>query len=281
MEPNAMHDIDELNAILKPQGFKIVMFLNDEAIDVKLRPIPVDEQVRRLRAALDGLTALTRQMGTFPIQYKKTIEQVFNDVSINGAINELGDLFNAYGSDKASTHDYHRVYAALLEPLRNKSIRILEIGLGTNNIDIQSNMGCGGRPGASLRAFRDWVPDAMVFGADVDERILFAEERIETYFVDQTKPQTLRELSAKFEPHSFDLIIDDGLHIPEANINTVNFALSLLKDTGILVVEDVAEEYFEFWYTVFALLSPRYICHFLKTKAACIVLIGRNLPNID
>lgn len=276
-----MTSIDELNAILIPQGFKVVMHYSEEAEDVKFRPIPVDEQVRRLRAAIDGLSGIAKQMGVSQIQHEKTIDQVFNGIATNNAITELENLFGFYGSDKASTHDYHRVYAALLEPIRHKPVSILEIGLGTNNIDVLSNMGLSGKPGASLRAFRDWLPEAMVFGADIDERVLFAEERIETYFVDQTKPKTLRELSARFEPHSFDLIIDDGLHIPEANINSVNFALGLLKDTGVLVIEDIGEEFFDFWYTAFALLGSRYTCHFLKTKAACMVLIGRNLVKID
>ncbi|MDB9839765.1 hypothetical protein OAC57_05685 [Planktomarina temperata] len=68
--------------------------------------------------------------------------------------------------------------------------KIFEIGLGTNNVDIVSAMGTEGKPGASPRAFRDFWPEAQLIGADFDARILFSEDRIETYFVDQTKPKT-------------------------------------------------------------------------------------------
>lgn len=269
--------IDELNNILIPQGFKASIYFNDEAEDVKFRPTPVDEQVRRLRGAIEGLGLLARQMRSFPVQSQKMIADVCEERMFDEAIKQLGGLFNAHGSDKAQGHDYHRIYAPLLGPIRNDPLNILEIGLGTNNIDVQSNMGKDGRPGASLRAFRDWLPNARIYGADIDERILFSEERIMTYHVDQTNRLSLRGLAARFEPHSFDLIIDDGLHTPEANINTVNFALGLLKDNGVLVVEDIGEEFFEFWYTALAILSAHYTCHFITAKAGCLVVIGRQL----
>lgn len=273
-------DLDELNALLAPQGLKAVPHHNEQALDVKLRPTPVDEQVRRLEGAIAGLATLARHMGTFPVQAVRTIEQVFGAVAAQTAFPDLANLFTFHGSDKALFHDYYRVYGALLAPLRQQPVKLLEIGLGTNNIDVPSNMGPMGRPGASLRTFRDWLPLGEIHGADVDRRILFTEERIETHFVDQTQPATLRELAVRFEPHSFDVIIDDGLHVPVANINTVFFALGLLKDDGVLVVEDIGREHFDFWCTVFALLGGRYTCHFLQTKAACMVLIGRTLPRV-
>ena len=61
---------------------------------------------------------------------------------------------------------------------------LFEIGLGTNNINVRSNMGLDGKPGASLRAFRDYL-NINVYGADVDKGILFEEDKIKTYFIDQ------------------------------------------------------------------------------------------------
>jgi hypothetical protein len=65
-------------------------------------------------------------------------------------------------------------------------VHLLEIGLGTNNTDVVSNMGSEGVPDASLRAFRDYLPNARIYGAGIDKRILFEESRIKTYFADQT-----------------------------------------------------------------------------------------------
>ena len=96
----------------------------------------------------------------------------------------LKSLLDKYGSDKAD-HDYHYVYAFILKPA-DAITGVLEIGIGTNNTDVVSHMGRRGHQGASLRAFRDFLPNAQIYGADIDKRILFEEERIKTCFVDQT-----------------------------------------------------------------------------------------------
>ena len=106
---------------------------------------------------------------------------------------------------------------------RKEISNILGIGLGTNNTNLVSTMGTEGKPGASLRAFRDFCMNAEVIGADVDESILFKEDRIKTFYVDQTSNNSLNNLKDKFT-NKFDLIIDDGLHSPDANINTLRIA---------------------------------------------------------
>jgi hypothetical protein len=122
----------------------------------------------------------------------------------------LKQYFDEYGSDKSRTHNYHLIYGALMrQPAQIQSL--LEIGLGTNNDDVVSTMGEAGKPGASLRAFRKYLPNATIFGADVDRRVLFEEERIQTYFVDQTKLSTFDDLG-KIIKAPLDFIIDDGLH---------------------------------------------------------------------
>jgi hypothetical protein len=54
----------------------------------------------------------------------------------NGDIDHLGKLFVQHGSDKSTSHDYHLVYGSVLSPKRDGAFNILEIGLGTNNIDV-------------------------------------------------------------------------------------------------------------------------------------------------
>jgi SAM-dependent methyltransferase len=190
---------------------------------------------------------------------------------------ELGELFKQYGSDKSTKHDYYRLYASLLKTKRNESIKILEIGLGTNNTDFQSNMGKYGKPGASLRAFRDWAPHSFVYGADIDEGCLFSEERIETFFVDQTRPETLDELSTHFEPYSFDLIIDDGLHTAEANVNTLERLLRLVKPDGALVIEDILERYIPTWKIAASLLKSSYEVQLIQARKEAMFLVRKKV----
>jgi len=135
---------------------------------------------------------------------------------------KLGSLFTFHGSDKATIHDYYLIYASIINDIQNPNIKIFEIGLGTNNTDVVSTMGTNGKPGASLRAFRDYIDDSYIYGADFDHRILFEEKRIKTFFVDQTNPKTFSDLSKKINLE-FDLMIDDGLHSPNANLNSLAF----------------------------------------------------------
>lgn len=181
----------------------------------------------------------------------------------------LAGLFEKHGSDKSRLHDYHRVYASILARIgEQREIRLLEIGLGTNNTDVASNMGIAGRPGASLRAFRDFLPRARIYGADIDRRILFSEDRIETFHVDQTDRASLAGLGRAL-PAGFHLMIDDGLHVPSANLNALSLFLSMLEEGGFAVVEDIPRRALDFWQVVAGMLPDRY--------GACIVESGPSL----
>jgi hypothetical protein len=191
---------------------------------------------------------------------------------------DLAALFRKHGSDKASWHEYHRIYGSLLSGRRKDRLAILEIGLGSNNIDVPGNMWPWGKPGGSLRAFRDWAPNSSVYGADVDKRILFNEERISTFWVDQTDVVSLVGLRSKIDTVRFDLIIDDGLHVPHANFNTLSTLMPLLKDDGVFVVEDILPSLLPIWRVVQATL-PEYETHLISSKGYVFVLSsasGRN-----
>jgi hypothetical protein len=73
-------------------------------------------------------------------------------------------------------------------------MKVFECGVGTNNPNITSNMGVNGQPGASLRVWRDYFQNAEVFGADIDRGILFEEQRIRTFYVDQTNKDSILEI---------------------------------------------------------------------------------------
>lgn len=169
----------------------------------------------------------------------------------------IGELLDRYGSDKHG-HEYTKVYARILKEISQKaSPAILEIGLGTNNPDFISSMTAAGHPGASVRAFRDYVPQAQIFGADLDTDILFSDERIKTAKVDQTDPTSFDQMWDSFGNPHFDLVIDDGLHSTEANINTFMFATRALKVGGYLVVEDIPERTTHVWQCVSRMLGDQ------------------------
>jgi hypothetical protein len=158
------------------------------------------------------------------------------------------------------------VYNAIL-PAPEAVTEVLEIGLGTNNTDVLSNMGPKGQPGASLRAFRDYCVNAQVFGADFDKRVLFEEDRIKTYYVDQTKFATLQDLGGKIG-QGFDLMIDDGLHAPNANVYALTLFLGLLKPNSWAVIEDISETTLDQWHIVGAILTAHFQAQIVKCGSA-------------
>ncbi len=168
---------------------------------------------------------------------------------------ELMTRFTEQGSDKANPNNYYKIYSYLLSAIGSPT-HILEIGLGSNNLNIVSNMGVFGRPGASIRAFRDYIPSALIYGADIDPGALFQEERIQTTWVDQTKIDTL-EMMFDFFGVEFDLIIDDGLHSPDANVSTLIAALGRCKSGGYVVIEDISKSAREIWRLVEFILESK------------------------
>jgi len=152
------------------------------------------------------------------------------------------------GSDKARAHRYTAVYSALFKPRYDQRLRIVELGLGTNNPDAPSSMGVFAIPGASLRGWRDLFPNAQVYGADIDRRILFQEERIKTFYCDQLDSSSVRELWSQPElQDGADIIIDDGLHTMEANVHFLEESLDRLRPGGIFITEDILRNRVDDW----------------------------------
>ena len=199
--------------------------------------------------------------------------------------NELTNLMNLYGSDKGgrnNDHNYASYYSKIFFHKKNQIKNFLEIGLGTNNQNLVSNMGSNGVPLASLRAWRDYFINANIYGADIDKNILKNEERIETYYVDQTNPITINELFINLGDIKFDIILDDGLHHFEANICLFENSINHLKSDGIYIIEDIYYKdqkkflnYFKNKNYYFSIIN---IYHEYNNKNNCLLIIKKN-PN--
>lgn len=206
-----------------------------------------------------------------------TPRSVAAEPAASAAAAELQQLFVARRSDKATVHDYHNLYGPLLR-LRAEVNKVLEIGIGTNNEDVVSNMSREGTPGASLRAFRDFLPNAQVFGADVDDRVLFQEDRIATFVVDQTDQSSLARLGSRVGDN-FDLIIDDGLHAPHANLSVLLFAMPRVKPGGHIVIEDIPRVAAPLWQVVGAVMPAEFDCRLFNSRSA-LLFVARRRPDV-
>ena len=165
---------------------------------------------------------------------------------------EMCNLFEKNKSDKSLWHNYTTFYDKIFESYIDREINFFELGLGSNNSDVVGFMGKNARPGASLYAFRDYFKNANICGADIDDRVLFNDKGIWTFYVDQTDSDTIKDLWDNFEDTKFNIIIDDGLHDYDANIIFFENSIDILEDSGIYIIEDIDksvvskyEKYFE------------------------------------
>lgn len=155
---------------------------------------------------------------------------------------ELCNIMFNEGSDKGlSQHNYTTFYHHLFKNIKNDNLNIFELGLGTNNLDVPSNMGSNGKPGASLYGWQKYFINSDIYGADIDSRILFQTDKIKTYYCDQTNENDINNMFNTINK-KFDIIIEDGLHEAEANISFLQNSLKYLKDDGIYIVEDIKRE---------------------------------------
>lgn len=154
-------------------------------------------------------------------------------------------IFKKFNCSKT---EFSPVYSYILGKLTNISeSKILEIGIGSNNSKLISSMPSDYKPGASLKSYAELLPNSNCFGVDIDRDILFSEPRIQTAFADQTQLQTLLDVPEIFNQKTFDLIIDDGLHSIEANLNSLIFSVIHISDGGLIYIEDVSKNSIEIW----------------------------------
>jgi len=167
---------------------------------------------------------------------------------------DLCFIMSHYGSDKGhpdnnTWHTYTRYYSAVFSPVRNQPLRVFELGIGSINPNIRSNMGPDGKPGASLRGWKQFFPNAKIFGADIDADILFQEDRIETFCCDQTNVNSVSSLwdNPSLSENGFDIIIEDGLHIFESNVLFFENSFHKLNVGGVFIIEDICDYTLDRW----------------------------------
>lgn len=101
-------------------------------------------------------------------------------------------------------------------------------------------MGIDASPGASLRAWRDYFPNANIYGCDIDRSCLVEEDRISSCYVDQLEIDSIAAMWEGFGRPLFDIVIDDGLHTADAATSLFRGLSQSLSKTGIYIIEDVA-----------------------------------------
>ena len=139
-----------------------------------------------------------------------------------------------YDTDKGVLPHYLRIYEECFEPLLDKDVRILELGINK---------------GGSLLLWRDYFEKGTIVGLDINPcHIDDPTGRIHVYQGLQQDIKFLDRISRKEAPDGFDVIIDDCSHIGElTRISFWHLFDNYLKPGGIYAVEDFATGYIDNW----------------------------------
>ncbi len=156
-------------------------------------------------------------------------------------VTPLCELAYQYGTDKCPQidHTYTPFYFELLKNKRHSVKKVLEIGVGhPDNMQHVVVLKGSYKLGASLYMWRDFFPNAQIYGADIRPESMFTDDRIATFLCDQNSEKDLLRLLTEIGT-DLDLIIDDGSHKPEDQIATCQILMPLLKRDVLYIIEDV------------------------------------------
>jgi len=139
------------------------------------------------------------------------------------------DIFdNHEGNPISKWGQYFPIYDTYFSKYKNQPVNILEIGVWK---------------GGSLDMWRKFFgPYSKIVGIDIDKSTMKYDnptEGIHVHIGDQSDKNFLEAVLKKYD-FDFDIIIDDGSHIPEHQIKSFEYLYPLLKNGGVYFVEDVS-----------------------------------------
>lgn len=141
---------------------------------------------------------------------KISLSEIYN----NGLNKEI-----AGNNDKGSIHSYIMIYEKLLSSYRSCASKFLEIGVAQ---------------GYSLRMWNEYFNDRCeVKGIDISKAKL-CDNSLDVTLGDS------KDAILWLDWDNFDVIIDDGDHNSEAQMQTAEIWLPKITDTGIYIIEDVS-----------------------------------------
>jgi hypothetical protein len=141
----------------------------------------------------------------------------------------MHDAFCSAYSDKASLHDYPKVYSHVLANIEIRNF--LEIGLFLN--DLQHT---------DLNAWASLYPEAGIYGGDVKLSQLFDRDNIKMHYAEQSDINSFEILKEVFNVE-FDVILDDASHAHDLTINTFSALFPALRSGGVYMIEDCQSDH--------------------------------------
>lgn len=136
-------------------------------------------------------------------------------------------------TDKNTWHSYLEVYEKLFASKRDTATHVLEIGIGPYMPN-----------GGSILMWTGYFPNAQVHALDVIPMssvnpLLIPHPRIHLHTQSDAYQQSFFVNTFLSKRMKFDILIDDGPHTIDTMVTFVKQYSKILKEDGIMVVEDV------------------------------------------
>lgn len=140
-------------------------------------------------------------------------------------ITPLCEIGAKYGTDKTPLikHPYTPVYYNFFKDRRQSVKKVFEVGVWK---------------GESIRMWREFFPNAQIYGLDVREESKIEEDRIKTFVGDSRDQKIWEKIFAEIGA-DIDLFVDDGSHWPSYQAVTCRLAKPFMGKEVIYIVEDV------------------------------------------
>ena len=173
---------------------------------------------------------------------------------------KISEILLKYDTDKNNGtvgkcgHHYGDSYNEILARFdREKGLSLLEIGV---------------QKGGSLKAWREYFPNAKVIGVDIVDvrKSDYCSPYLEFIRSDIKQIDALK----RFGANGLDIVVDDGSHILEDVLFVVDKYLEVLNYNGILVIEDVQNP--EMWI--------KEVLRVVKAKRNCYRIDYKDMRNV-
>ena len=177
----------------------------------------------------------------------------------------LDKLFSHYGTDKSEygknkknkNHGFSKYYEKHLSSLKEKNIKILEIGSFS---------------GASAAAFSKYFSNCEIYCLDINiSNFKYYSKKIHVFGFDSSNPKMvskfIKKIDLKETSKYFDIIIDDGSHKQSDQLKAINHFYQYLVNGGFYVIEDYKfSDYFKHLNDVNDIKIDELASHVLKKK---------------
>ena len=149
--------------------------------------------------------------------------EYFNSDKGESYINQYTQPYKRKNS-KITAHGYAKFYEDLFKPLKDKSLKILEIGSFYGN---------------ASAAFFFYFKNSLIHSADINpDMYKYKGSRLNNYFVDSSSRESIIK-NILNQDTEFNIIIEDASHMLKDQIISLFMLFPKIKKGGIFIIEEI------------------------------------------